>query len=312
MQDKPQKPEKERQMCEFFYKIGACRHGDSCNRVHFKPEISQTLLFTRMYQNPKVRQDDGEALERDEKKISREFNEFYEDVFRELCEFGEVLEFIVCGNDNDHLMGNVYVKYDTVENAAASKKALTGRYYAGKMLHPSFCRVVDFREARCRQQDQGTCTRGGLCNFIHVIEPDRKLQRDLFNTQPARRKKAKKLQLLREQEREERRKLKESVKFDEESTTHNHDNAPPSSKREVLDNTNETNQVESIKPIDPEIRLYEERKRYRDAYSRSRSSSRSRSRGRRRSYSSRDRRYRSRSRSRDQRRTRERNRDFKY
>ncbi|EKE39293.1 zinc finger c-x8-c-x5-c-x3-h type domain containing protein [Entamoeba nuttalli P19] len=190
---------KEKPVCEFFYKIGACRHGDACNKTHIKPESSQTLLFTRMYQNPKKRIDDGEALERDEKKIMREFNEFYEDVFRELENYGEILDFIVCGNDNDHMMGNVYVKYDTEEHAAAAKKALTGRYYAKKILTPNFCRVTEFKEAICRQQQIGTCTRGGMCNFIHVIEPDRNLKYDLFRKQKFRRRRERAIREEKEQ-----------------------------------------------------------------------------------------------------------------
>ena len=40
--------------CPFFFKMGACRHGDRCSRLHHKPLFSQTLLFPHMYQNPRV------------------------------------------------------------------------------------------------------------------------------------------------------------------------------------------------------------------------------------------------------------------
>ncbi|ELP95030.1 splicing factor U2AF 35 kDa subunit, putative [Entamoeba invadens IP1] len=205
--DKPQgsdRPNKEKPICDFFFKIGACRHGDSCKKQHFRPESSQTLLFTRMYQNPKIRIDESEGLEKDEKKMRHDFNEFYEDVFSQIQNYGEVEEFIVCGNDNDHMMGNVYVKYTKEEEAKKAKDELTGRYYAGKMLQPSFCRVTDFREAICRQQEQGTCTRGGQCNFIHVIEPDPSLKRGLFANQLSRRKREKE-ERRRRYENDERR-----------------------------------------------------------------------------------------------------------
>ncbi|KAL8672316.1 MAG: hypothetical protein Q9224_007584, partial [Gallowayella concinna] len=38
--------------CSFYYKIGACRHGDRCSRKHVKPSYSQTILLPNLYQNP--------------------------------------------------------------------------------------------------------------------------------------------------------------------------------------------------------------------------------------------------------------------
>ena len=33
--------EKDKVNCSFFFKIGACRHGDRCSRLHNKPTFSQ-------------------------------------------------------------------------------------------------------------------------------------------------------------------------------------------------------------------------------------------------------------------------------
>ena len=44
--------EKDRVNCPFYFKIGACRHGDRCSRLHNRPTISPTLLFSNMYQRP--------------------------------------------------------------------------------------------------------------------------------------------------------------------------------------------------------------------------------------------------------------------
>lgn len=41
--------------CPFYFKIGACRHGDRCTRKHNRPTFSQTILIKRMYPNPKVK-----------------------------------------------------------------------------------------------------------------------------------------------------------------------------------------------------------------------------------------------------------------
>lgn len=35
-----------------YLKIGACRHGERCSRKHIKPQYSQTIVITNMYQNP--------------------------------------------------------------------------------------------------------------------------------------------------------------------------------------------------------------------------------------------------------------------
>lgn len=40
--------------CPFFFKMGACRHGDRCSRLHHRPVFSQTILLPHMYQNPRV------------------------------------------------------------------------------------------------------------------------------------------------------------------------------------------------------------------------------------------------------------------
>ena len=38
--------------CSFYFKIGACRHGERCSRIHNKPTFSQTILLQNLYQNP--------------------------------------------------------------------------------------------------------------------------------------------------------------------------------------------------------------------------------------------------------------------
>ena len=40
--------EKDRVNCPFYFKIGACRHGDRCSRMHNRPTISQTMLLKNM------------------------------------------------------------------------------------------------------------------------------------------------------------------------------------------------------------------------------------------------------------------------
>jgi len=108
-----------------------------------------------------------------------QFDEFYEEIFEELQGFGELEDVQVCENLGDHMVGNVYVKYADEEDAEKSLKSLYGRYYAGRPLICEYSPVTDFREARCRQFDEGTCSRGGYCNFMHVREPSRELRKHL-------------------------------------------------------------------------------------------------------------------------------------
>jgi len=171
--------------CPFYFKIGACRHGDRCSRLHNKPSISQTLIFHNMYVNPAALAVavDGGALEVDDVEAQQHYDEFYEDVFSELGNFGEIEQMHVTANLGDHLSGNLYVKYSREEEAVAAITKLQGRFYAGRPILGEFSPVTDFREARCRQYDLGECTRGGFCNFIHEFRPSKNLVRDLYKRQ---------------------------------------------------------------------------------------------------------------------------------
>lgn len=77
------------------------------------------------------------------------------------------------------MVGNVYIKFEDEEEAESALRSLNGRFYAGRMLTCEYSPVTDFREARCRQFDEGTCARGGYCNFMHVREPSRDLRKHL-------------------------------------------------------------------------------------------------------------------------------------
>ena len=117
-------------------------------------------------------------------KIKNDFNIFYEDIFTELSKYGEIVEMIVCGNLNQHMNGNVYIKFKDEKNAAETMKHLLARYYAGKMIQPSYSHVTQLDEAICRQFEKGCCERKSFCNFIHSIEPNSSLKRKLFERQP--------------------------------------------------------------------------------------------------------------------------------
>jgi len=87
----------------------------------------------------------------------KHFEEFYEEVFMELAKFGEIEEMNISDNIGDHMMGNVYAKFQSEDQAKKAVQALNGRYYAGKVIMCEYSPVTDFREAKCRQYTEGQC-----------------------------------------------------------------------------------------------------------------------------------------------------------
>ncbi|XP_068648538.1 splicing factor U2af small subunit B-like [Aristolochia californica] len=184
--------ERDRVNCPFYFKIGACRHGDRCSRLHNRPTISPTLLLSNMYQRPDMitpgLDPQGQAI--DPRKIQEHFEDFFEDIFEELSKFGEIESLNICDNLADHMVGNVYVQFKEEDQAAAAVQALQGRFYSGRPIIADFSPVTDFREATCRQFEENSCNRGGYCNFMHVKQIGRELRRKLFGkyhrSQPSR------------------------------------------------------------------------------------------------------------------------------
>jgi len=165
--------EEDKVNCPFYYKIGACRHGDRCSRNHMRPHFSQTVLIPHMYTGlPPL--PDGQPADDTE-----HFEDFFEEISEELMKFGEVEQLQVVENLGEHMLGNVYIKYRKEEEAEACMKALMGRFYGGRMLTTEYSPVTDFNEARCRQFDEGTCNRGGYCNFMHLRRIPQHLRREL-------------------------------------------------------------------------------------------------------------------------------------
>ncbi|XP_023749746.2 splicing factor U2af small subunit B [Lactuca sativa] len=181
--------EKDRVNCPFYFKIGACRHGDRCSRLHTKPSISPTLLLSNMYQRPDSITPgvDPQGQPLDPRKIQDHFEDFYEDLFEELSKYGEIESLNICDNLADHMVGNVYVQFREEEHAANALQNLTGRFYAGRPIIVDFSPVTDFREATCRQYEENVCNRGGYCNFMHLKKISRELRRQLFGRSRRRR-----------------------------------------------------------------------------------------------------------------------------
>ena len=169
--------EQDKVNCSFYFKIGACRHGDRCSRRHVEPTRSRTILLSNVYQNP--RHLDAECRLSDE-ELQREFDEFFTDFFMGLSKYGDLVEMHVCDNVGDHLIGNVYARYETEEDAERAVEGLNTRWYNQRPLFAELSPVSDFREACCRQNETNECNRGGQCKFMHLRYATPELVRSLY------------------------------------------------------------------------------------------------------------------------------------
>ena len=171
--------EKDKVNCSFYFKIGACRHGERCSRLHNKPTFSQTILLQGLYQNPQINNTTAGVFS--DVEMQEHYDNFFEEVFTELEEkYGAIEEMNVCDNLGDHLVGNVYIKFHKEEDAESAVNDCNNRWFNGQPIIAELSTVTDFREACCRQYEMGECTRGGFCNFMHLKPISRELRRKLY------------------------------------------------------------------------------------------------------------------------------------
>lgn len=167
--------------CSFYNKIGACRHGEKCSKKHIKPTTSKTLLLANLYQNPKLNKNESEEVT--EKQIQEQFDLFYQDIFIHLANMGEIYDFVVCENENNHLNGNVYVQFVSSLDASTVNTTLNQEWFNGRPVHSDLSPVTDFADARCRAYDTNSCERGEMCNYMHIRQPSPKLRELLYKAQ---------------------------------------------------------------------------------------------------------------------------------
>ena len=169
--------------CAFYSKIGVCRHGERCSRLHNKPTFSQTVGITNLYlklQNRALTADGFHIILSNE-EVQEHYDEFFEEVFTELEDkYGEIEEMNVCDNVGEHLVGNVYVKFCHEEDAEKCVEDLNNRWFNARPIHAELSPVTDFREASCRQYEMGECIRGSFCNFMHLKPISSHLHRQLY------------------------------------------------------------------------------------------------------------------------------------
>jgi len=87
--------------CAFYFKVGACRHGDLCSKKHNRPLSSRTLLLAHMYPNPPEAMAIGSEEDWDDDMYDRaqtHLEAFYTEVVLVLAMYGEIEEVVVVDN----------------------------------------------------------------------------------------------------------------------------------------------------------------------------------------------------------------------
>lgn len=87
---------------------------------------------------------------------------------------------IVVDNLGDHIVGNVYVKYSDEDYSENALKNVNGRFWNGKKISAVYSPVTDFLNAKCKQYIDGSCKRGGYCNYMHVKPLSKSFKKELF------------------------------------------------------------------------------------------------------------------------------------
>ena len=105
--------EKDKVNCSFYFKIGACRHGEKCTKTHNVPSFSQTVLLKNLYLSPlNSSQNAAQREQYTEEELQRHFDDTYEELFVEMeVKYAEIEELNICENMSEHLAGNTYAKF---------------------------------------------------------------------------------------------------------------------------------------------------------------------------------------------------------
>ncbi|ODV90656.1 hypothetical protein CANCADRAFT_108999 [Tortispora caseinolytica NRRL Y-17796] len=158
-------------VCEFYAKIGACRHGKNCTKKHIDPQKSNTMVCVGL---AKKRLEQLQLLP--QQNQTEAYNDIFADIYHEAVQISPVINMLICENQSDHLAGNVYLQFPNPYDAEKAVNGLNAKWYDGR---PVFARLTPMRrltDAICVEHDENTCSRGGQCNYIHNKRPSKDLE----------------------------------------------------------------------------------------------------------------------------------------
>ena len=128
-------------------------------------------MFRHLYQNPPaaLAYASGQKVsEEDLKEALKHYQKFYEEIFVELSSYGELKELAVVDNLGDHLIGNVYARFNDEAGASKAFNALAGKYYNSKLVEEEYSPISKISWCKCRFYEEGKCSMGAFCNYLHL------------------------------------------------------------------------------------------------------------------------------------------------
>ena len=137
-----------------------------------------------MYNNPPAAIAFADGLQVPQEELleaAKHFEDFFDEVYVEFGRYGEILDMMVADNIGEHMVGNLYIKFASEEQAETCFRDKNGKYYNNASIRIEYSPVTDFREAKCRQNTEAKCERGGYCNFIHPKHISKEFKKQLVD-----------------------------------------------------------------------------------------------------------------------------------
>uniref|UniRef100_A0A1A9WAL6 Uncharacterized protein n=1 Tax=Glossina brevipalpis TaxID=37001 RepID=A0A1A9WAL6_9MUSC len=167
-----------RTICEFFERTNCCRFGFTCNFNHKRPLLAKIIIIRNFFNHPLLKHrteyaehfNADEQLEFSENDLENTYQEFCKDVWPEIEKFGEIVNFRVTRNVQNHLRGHTFVEYKNKRDALKAFINLQGRYYASQRLCVEFSNIQHWRIAVCGLSLGHKCSKGSLCNYLHLFQ----------------------------------------------------------------------------------------------------------------------------------------------
>ena len=105
--------------------------------------------------------------------------QFYEEIFLELSNFGELKDLYIVDNLSPHLIGNVYAKFFDEKAASNAFDNLQGKYYHSDLVVEEYCPIINPKDGKCYKFEDGLCNKGPYCNFLHFKDISKSLIKSL-------------------------------------------------------------------------------------------------------------------------------------
>lgn len=179
--------------CQFYHKIGSCRHGNKCIRIHSQPENSPVLVFESILNQLHTNQLDSQTNYNSNSnrntnngikgpnysgysfkaptepiRLSPEILNMLRELFIEIAIIAPIKEIMVAGNTSPHLLGFVYISFDNEQDAAKVLEVVSNRWFDNRPIFAHYLPAKNIGATLCR--DNYRCRRGLDCNYVHPVK----------------------------------------------------------------------------------------------------------------------------------------------